>query len=223
MATLIPLGDASRRSRSFAVMTLLIILANVFVFLQELVEGDAFVARWALIPVNIVHGHNLITLVTGTFLHAGWLHIIGNMVFLWAFGPGIEDAMGRARYLVFYLIGGVVAMLAQVAGSPGSNIPCLGASGAIAAVMGAFIVLFPHDRIRSLIWILIFIRVTYIPAVLLIGVWFLIQLWNAGAVANVQGGGVAYLAHVGGFLFGVVTARLWAKTQPSAFSSSRAS
>lgn len=209
MATLIPLGDASRQPRRFAAVTSLIILTNTYVFLRELVEGDAFVARWALIPANIMHGHNLITLVTGTFLHAGWLHIIGNMVFLWAFGPGIEDAMGRFRYLVFYLIGGVVAMLAQVAGSPSSTVPCLGASGAIAAVMGAFIVMFPRDRIRSLVWILIFIRVTYIPAVWLIGVWFLIQLWNAGAVANVQSGGVAYLAHVGGFLFGVVTARLW--------------
>ena len=209
MATLIPLGDASRRPRRFAIVTLLIILANTYVFLCELTEGDAFVARWALIPANIMHGHSLITLVTGTFLHAGWLHIIGNMVFLWAFGPGIEDAMGRVRYLVFYLIGGVVAMLAQVAGSPNSTVPCLGASGAIAAVMGAFIVLFPRDRIRSLVWVLIIIRITYIPAALLIGVWFLIQLWNAGAVANVQSGGVAYLAHVGGFLFGVVTARLW--------------
>jgi membrane associated rhomboid family serine protease len=209
VATLIPLGDASRRPRRFAVVTLLIILTNTYVFLRELVEGDAFVARWALIPAHIMQGRNLITLVTGTFLHGGWLHIIGNMVFLWAFGPGIEDAMGRVRYLVFYLVGGVVAMLAQVAGSPYSTVPCLGASGAIAAVMGAFIVLFPRDRIKSLVWILIIIRITYIPAALLIGVWFVIQLWNAGAVANVQSGGVAYLAHVGGFLFGVVTARLW--------------
>ena len=137
-----------------------------------------------MIPAHIDHGHGLITLVTGTFLHAGWLHIRGNMVFLWAFGPALEDAMGRVRYAVFYLIGGVVAMLAQVAGRPGSHVPCLGASGAIAAVMGAFIVMFPRDRIRSLLWILIIIRITYIPAALLIGVWFLIQLWNAGAVAR---------------------------------------
>jgi len=143
VATLIPLGDASRQPRRFAIVTLLIILTNVYVFLRELIEGDAFVARWALIPANIEPGRNLVTLVTGTFLHAGWLHIAGNMVFLWAFGPRIEDAMGRVRYLMFYLIGGVVAMLAQVAGSPSSHVPCLGASGAIAAVMGAFIVMFP--------------------------------------------------------------------------------
>jgi membrane associated rhomboid family serine protease len=107
-------------------------------------------------------------------------------------------------------MGGAVAMMAQVMGSPGSTVPCLGASGTIAAVMGAFIVIYPRDRIRTLVWILIFIRVTYIPAVLLIGFWFLIQLLNVvGSVATVETGGVAYLAHVGGFVFGVVTARVW--------------
>lgn len=214
MGTVIPLGDVSRRTRRFALITLLIIVANVYVFLRELLEGNAFVRHWAVIPIRIVHGQHWITLITGTFLHAGWLHIAGNMIFLWAFGPVIEDAMGRFRFLVFYLAGGVVAMLAQVAGSPLSHVPCLGASGAIAAVMGAFIVLFPRDRIRSLVWILIFIRITYIPAALLIGIWFLIQLWDLGAVAEVQSGGVAYLAHVGGFLFGVVTARLLVPARP---------
>ena len=209
MGTVIPLGDASRRPRGFAWVTALIIAANAYVFLRELEGGDAFVDRWAVIPAQITSGHGWITIFTGMFMHAGWMHIIGNMIFLWAFGPAIEDAMGRFRYLAFYLMGGVVAMVAQVAGSPTSTVPCLGASGAIAAVMGAFIVTYPRDRIRTLVWILIIIRVTYIPAVVLIGVWFLIQLLNAGSVVNVQTGGVAYLAHVGGFLFGVVTARLW--------------
>jgi membrane associated rhomboid family serine protease len=193
-------------------VTALIIAANAFVFLLELEGGEAFVKRWAVIPVRIEHGHHLITIVTAMFMHAGWLHILGNMVFLLAFGPAIEDAMGRFRYLAFYLVGGVVAMLAQVAGSPGSTVPCLGASGAIAAVMGAFIVIYPRDRIRTFVWILIFIRVTYIPAVVLIGVWFLFQLLSVvGSVATVQTGGVAYLAHVGGFVFGVATARVWAR------------
>jgi membrane associated rhomboid family serine protease len=207
----IPLGDASRRTRRFAVMTLVIIVANAYVFLLELMEGNAFIARWAVIPAHVMHGRDWPTLITAMFMHAGWLHIAGNMVYLWAFGPEIEDAMGRFHYLAFYLLGGVVAMLAQVAGSPASQIPCLGASGAIAAVMGAFIVLFPRDRIRTFVWILIFIRITYVRAVLLIGFWFLIQLLDFGLVANVKTGGVAYLAHVGGFLFGVVTARLWRK------------
>jgi membrane associated rhomboid family serine protease len=130
-------------------------------------------------------------------------------VFFWAFGPAIEDAMGRLRFLAFYLVGGVVAMTAQVLAMPTSRVPNLGASGAIAAVMGAFIVIYPRDRIKTVIWFLLFVRVTYIPAVLLIGVWFLIQLFSAGQVAgNAQTGGVAYLAHVGGFLFGVLTGRL---------------
>jgi membrane associated rhomboid family serine protease len=211
VGTVIPLGDASRRTRRFAIVTLLIIAVNVWVFLLELGGGDAFVAQWAVIPAAIASGSGWITLITSMFLHGSWLHILGNMVFLWAFGPVMEDAMGRVRYLAFYLIGGVVAMLAQVSASPGSTVPCLGASGAIAAVMGAFIVMYPRDRIRSVLWILIFIRVTYIPAILLIGVWFVIQLLDAGAVARVQTGGVAYLAHVGGFVFGVVTARLWVR------------
>jgi membrane associated rhomboid family serine protease len=198
-------------------MTALIIAVNAYVFLRELGGGDAFVGRWALIPAAIASGHGWITLVTATFMHAGWLHIAGNMIFLWAFGPEIEDAMGRIGYLLFYLAGGVVAMLAQVAGSPGSTVPCLGASGAIAAVMGAFIVTYPRDRIRSLLVILIFVRVTFIRASLLIGVWFLIQLLNVGSVATVQTGGVAYLAHVGGFLYGVVTARLWMRKAASSF------
>ncbi len=211
MATVIPLGDISRKTRRFAVMTALIIVANAYVFLRELLEGDAFVARWAVIPAHILAGHDWITLISAMFMHGGWLHIIGNMVFLWAFGPEIEDAMGRFHYLAFYLLGGIVAMLAQVVGSGRSDIPCLGASGAIAAVMGAFIVMYPRDRIRSILWIVIIVRVTYIPAVLLIGFWFLMQLFNLGSVANVKTGGVAYLAHVGGFLFGVITARLWRK------------
>jgi membrane associated rhomboid family serine protease len=190
-------------------MTLLIILLNVFVFFQEWIGGDAFVAKWAAIPAVIVSGHRWVTIFTAMFMHGGWMHIIGNMVFLWAFGPEMEDAMGKGRYLLFYLLGGLIAMLAQVAGSPSPTVPTLGASGAIAAVMGAFIVTYPRDRIKSILIILVFVRVTMIPAALLIGIWFLIQLFNAGQVANVQTGGVAYLAHVGGFLFGAITARWW--------------
>lgn len=215
MATLIPLSDASRRTRRFAVVTLLLIAVNAYVFFCELVGGNAFVAHWALIPARIVAGRHWITIFTAMFLHGSWLHIIGNMVYLWAFGPEIEDAMGRFRYLVFYLLGGVAAMLAQIAGNPASRVPCIGASGAIAAVMGAFLVIYPRDRIRSLLIILFFFRVTYIPAVLLIGFWFLIQLFDAGSVASVSSGGVAYLAHVGGFLFGAITARLWIRRPPA--------
>jgi len=208
MGGLIPLGDASRRTRHFPVVTVLLILVNAYVFFLELAGGDRFVFRWSAIPILIVHGHAWITLFTSMFMHASWMHIIGNMVFLWAFGPEIEDAMGSFRYLFFYLAGGLVAMLAQVLSSPFSRIPSLGASGAIAAVMGAFIVTYPRDRIRAVLFIFIFFRITYIPAVLLIGFWFLTQLLNFGIVANVQTGGVAYIAHIGGFIFGVAVARL---------------
>ena len=209
MATLIPLGDASRQPRRFAVVTLLIILTNAYVFLQELVKGDAFVARWALIPASIVHGRNLVTLVTGTFLHAGWLHIAGNMVFLWAFGPEMEDAMNPARYLVFYLLGGVVSMAAQIGIDPASTLPNLGASGAIAAVMGAFLVTYPRDKIRTILIIGIFVRITFIPAALLIGFWFLTQLVSFGVIAGAEGGGVAYMAHISGVIFGAAASRLF--------------
>lgn len=192
-------------------VTALIIAANAWVFILELQGGDVFVTRWAVIPASIASGHAWITLLTAMFMHGSWLHILGNMIFLWAFGPAIEDAMGPIRYLLFYLLGGVIAMLSQVAGSPASTVPCIGASGAIAAVMGAFIVMFPRDRIRSFVWIVVFVSIARIPAALLIGVWFIIQLLDAGTVANVQTGGVAYLAHVGGFLFGAATVRLWVR------------
>jgi membrane associated rhomboid family serine protease len=209
MGGLIPLKDASRRPTQVPITTILIIVVNVFVFVRELLNGDAFVTAWSVIPAQIVSGHHWITILTAMFMHASWSHIIGNMIFLWAFSPEIEDAMGRGRYLFFYLIGGLVAMLAQVLANPHSTVPNLGASGAIAAVMGAFIVTYPRDRIRSLLFIFIFFRVTFIPAALLIGFWFLTQLFNAGQVAQAQTGGVAYLAHIGGFVFGCATARLF--------------
>jgi membrane associated rhomboid family serine protease len=214
MGGLIPLSDASRRPMRTPVCTALIIVVNSIVFLLELSRGDAFVMQWSAVPAQITSGHHLITILTAMFMHGSWSHIIGNMVFLWAFGPEIEDAMGRGRYLAFYLLGGLIAMLAQVAADPHSTVPNLGASGAIAAVMGAFIVTYPRDRIKSLLIIFIFVKVTFIPAALLIGFWFLTQLVHAGEVAKVQTGGVAYLAHVGGFIFGAVTARWFEQPRP---------
>jgi membrane associated rhomboid family serine protease len=209
MGGMVPLGDASRRPARVPVVTAGIIVVNVVVFVLELMRGDAFVTQWAAVPAQIVSGHHWITILTAMFMHGSWSHIIGNMIFLWAFAPEIEDVMGRGRYLVFYLVGGLVAMLAQVAASPHSTVPNLGASGAIAAVMGAFIVTYPRDQIRTLLFIFVFARIRFIPAALLIGLWFISQLFHAGAVAQVQTGGVAYLAHIGGFIFGAATARLF--------------
>lgn len=206
---MIPLRDDSRHPRNFPVVTILIIVACTIVFILELVGGDAFVTQWSVIPAEITSGHRWITIITSTFMHASWLHIIGNMVFLWAFGPEIEDAMGSWRYLFFYLIGGILANAAQIAAMPTSTIPNLGASGAIAAVMGAFIVTYPRDEILTVIIFGFFVRVTEVSAGLLIGIWFVLQLFSAGTVAESNTGGVAYLAHVGGFIFGVVFGRLF--------------
>jgi len=209
MGGAVPLGDASRRPARVPLVTALIIIVNVLVFVLELMRGESFVMQWSAIPAQIVSGHRWITILTAMFMHGSWSHIIGNMVFLWAFSPEIEDAMGRGRYLVFYLVGGLVAMLAQVAADPHSTVPNLGASGAIAAVMGAFLVTYPRDQIRTLLFIFVFARIRFIPAALLIGLWFVSQLFHAGAVAHVQTGGVAYLAHIGGLIFGAATARLF--------------
>jgi len=209
MGGLIPLSDASRRPTQLPVVTTLIILVNVVVFLLELTRGDAFVMQWSAIPAQIISGHGWITILTAMFMHGSWSHIFGNMIFLWAFAPEIEDAMGRVRYLTFYLAGGLVAMLAQIAFDPHSTVPNLGASGAIAAVMGAFIVTYPRDQIKAVLFIFVYARITFIPAALLIGFWFLTQLVHAGSIAQVQTGGVAYLAHIGGFVFGAVTARFF--------------
>jgi membrane associated rhomboid family serine protease len=209
LAAVIPLSDASRRPTRFPWVTLAIVALNVLVFILELSLGEGFVTHWAVIPAEIVSGHRLPTLLTAMFLHGSWLHIIGNMIFLWAFGPEVEDLMPPGRYLAFYLLGGLAAMLAQVVAAPASTVPALGASGAIAAVMGAFLVTYPRDKIRSLLVILVFVSVTYIPAVVLIGVWFVIQFLSLGAVTEQPAGGVAYAAHVGGFIFGVVTVRLF--------------
>jgi membrane associated rhomboid family serine protease len=209
---MIPLGDASRRLRRWPVVTVGLIAANAWVFWLELEYGQRFVYLHSAIPARIAAGRGWGTILTAMFLHAGWLHIIGNMVFFWAFGPAMEEAMGRVRFLAFYLVGGVAAMTAQVLAMPASRVPNLGASGAIAAVMGAFIVTYPRDRIKTAIFFLLFVRIAFVPASLLIGVWFVLQLFSAGQVAGtVQSGGVAYMAHVGGFLFGVVTGRLWRK------------
>ena len=210
MGGMIPLLDASRRPRRFAAVTASIIFVNALVFLLELIGGDAFVMRWSVVPADIVAGRHWITILTAMFMHAGWMHILGNMVFLWAFGPEVEDAMSRLRYLAFYLLSGLAASLAQIAAMPSSTVPNLGASGAIAGVMGAFLITYPHDQIKAVLFFGWFARITFIPAVLLIGLWFLIQFFSGvGAVADVQTGGVAYMAHVGGFIFGMVTGRLF--------------
>ena len=209
---MVPLSDASRRPSHAPVVTFALIFINAVVFVFEMLGGNSFVLQWSVIPAQIVAGQRLLTILTAMFMHAGFAHILGNMIFLRAFGPEIEDAMGPLRYLGFYIIGGLAATLAQVAMDPTSVVPSLGASGAIASVMGAFLVTYPRDRIKTVIFLGWYVTVTVIPAGILVGFWFLTQLFSEiGAVATAvhQNGGVAYMAHIGGFITGMVSARLF--------------
>jgi membrane associated rhomboid family serine protease len=208
---MIPLGDASRRPIGFPIVTLAIIGANAFVFILELLGGDAFINRWSLVPAHIVAGKDWITILTSMFMHAGWEHILGNMLFFWVFAPEIEDVMGPLPFLIFYLLGGLAATGAQVLVDPSSTVPNLGASGAIAAVMGIFLITYPRDQIRTVVFLGWFVRVTFLPAIVLVGLWFLTQLFSeVGALSQVNtGGGVAYMAHIGGFTFGLLLGRLF--------------
>jgi membrane associated rhomboid family serine protease len=209
---MIPLTDSSRRPERFPAVTLALIVVNVMVFGLELLGGDAFVRAWSATPADIMAGRDWLTLLTAMFMHGGIMHILGNMVFFWAFAPVVEDAMGRSRFLGFYLLGGLAAFVAQIAVDPASTIPNLGASGAIAAVMGAFLVWYPRDRIKTLVPIGPFLTLMSLPASLLIGIWLLTQMLNeVGALVEMQSGGVAYVAHIGGALFGAASAALFVK------------
>ncbi len=210
---IIPLADATRKSVRFPLVTVTLVAVNVVAFLWEVGASDAAILRLTVVPADLMHGRGGITPLTAMFLHAGFMHIIGNMLFLSVFAPAVEDRVGRARFLAFYLLGGLAATAAQVAVSPASTVPQLGASGAIAAVMGAFLVTFPRDRIKVLWFLGIFVNVAYVPASVLVGLWLLMQLLNqTAAVVQADSGGVAYMAHVGGALFGIVTARLFDRT-----------
>jgi membrane associated rhomboid family serine protease len=217
----IPLRDANP-TRHTPVVTLALIAACFVIFAYELGRLgsggtdalDAFVTEWGIVPAELsaawASGTNLggeaLTLITSQFLHGGWLHLLGNMLFLWIFGNNVEDRLGRIRFLVFYLVGGTVAGLTQVAINPESTIPTIGASGAIAATLGAYLVLFPRARITSLVFLGFFYQLIDVPAVVVLVFWFLLQLIDGIASLGVTdaSGGVAFFAHIGGFVFGAL-------------------
>jgi membrane associated rhomboid family serine protease len=165
-----------------------------------------------MVPAHFADGvtlADLMTIFTSMFMHAGWAHIAGNMLYLWIFGDNVEDRLGHGRYLVFYLAGGVVASLTHLATNWGSDLPTVGASGAIAAVLGAYLVFFPASRIATFIPLGYFSRLTVVPAVVVLGLWFVLQLFDGVlALGGADVGGVAFWAHVGGFVAGMVMAKL---------------
>jgi membrane associated rhomboid family serine protease len=188
-------------------VTYVLILANVLVFFLELSRGDAFIRTWAFIPREFAANPagEIQTVITAMFMHGGWLHLFGNMLYLWIFGDNVEDHFGSFRFLLFYLICGIAATFAQMAVMPNSSIPNLGASGAIAGVLGAYLVLHPRGRVT----VLVGRGITQVPAIVAIGLWIVLQLVSGvGAIANSTQtgdvGGVAFMAHIGGFVAGVV-------------------
>jgi membrane associated rhomboid family serine protease len=206
-----PIGDDEVQGAGPGYVNILLIVINVVVFLFQATLDQAamqdFVNRWGVIPAQILQGNQLVTLLTSMFMHGGWLHLIGNMVFLWVFGDNVEAVLGRVGYLIFYLGGGLAASAAHILLNPASTIPSVGASGAISAILGAYIVMFPRSRIRTLVLWGIGGYVTRVSAILFLGIWFLTQLLSGVAglgAQTAQTGGVAFWAHIGGFVFGLL-------------------
>ena len=207
---MLPIRDEIRAHR-FPFVNYTLIALNIIVFIFELMAGpdlEAALYEIALIPANVTAGFDLGDLraiFTSMFLHAGLSHLLGNMLYLWIFGDNVEDRLGHFWYLVFYLAGGIVAAFAHVALNPNSVIPTVGASGAIAAVLGAYLILFPQVKVLTFVPIGFFLRLTLLPASLLLGFWFVLQLFNGLLTLGLADmGGTAFWAHIGGFVFGVL-------------------
>jgi membrane associated rhomboid family serine protease len=212
---MIPIRDEIP-TRETPVVNYLLITVNVLVFLYMLFlpesAMEAFVNKYAMIPSHFADGVDLgdiLTFFTSMFMHAGLAHIGGNMIYLWIFGDNVEDRLGHIPYLVFYLAGGVVADLTHLATNWGSDLPTVGASGAIAAVLGAYLVFYPASRIATWIPLGFFYKLTLVPAGVVLGLWFIYQLFEGvAALGGADVGGVAVWAHIGGFIFGVIVAAL---------------
>jgi membrane associated rhomboid family serine protease len=201
---MLPIGDDDSARRSIPLVTYALIALNVLFFFVELSGGDAFIGKWAFVPSRFLAnpGADFMTIFTSMFMHAGWVHLGGNMLYLWIFGDNVEDRLGPIKFLVFYLLCGIAATFAQLAFSMGSNIPNLGASGAIAGVLGAYILMFPQGRVR----VLQGQQVIQVSALIVIGFWIILQLFSGiGSITSAADtGGVAYMAHIGGFIAGFV-------------------
>ncbi len=199
-----PIGDDDSARRTVPIVTYALITLNVLFFFVELSGGDAFVMKWAFVPSRFLANPlgDFLTLFTSMFMHAGWLHLGGNMLYLWIFGDNVEDRFGHVMFTIFYLLCGLAATFAQLAFSMGSDVPNLGASGAIAGVLGAYILMFPKGRVS----VLMGRGVIPVSALIVIGLWIVLQFFSGiGSIANTADtGGVAYMAHIGGFIAGFV-------------------
>jgi len=213
---MIPIKD-NILTRVFPIITISVIIVNILIFLwQRLafggVDSHTIYKYYGLVPhelsmaLNGRHDllpYNILTIFTSMFLHGGIFHLAGNMLYLWIFGNNVEDAIGHKKFIVFYLLSGVVAALFQFLYDPSSNIPMIGASGAVSGVLGAYLLLFPYAKVKTVLLIIIFIKVVELPAILLLSIWFLVQLFFS------NGEGVAWYAHIGGFIFGLLSIKLF--------------
>ena len=201
---MLPIGDDNSGRRTFPVLTYALIALNVLFFMVELSGGDAFVRQWAFVPRRFLANPagDLPTLFTSMFMHGGWLHLGGNMLYLWIFGDNVEDRLGHAGFAILYFVSGLVATLAQLMVNTASQVPNLGASGAIAGVLGSYILLFPNGRVR----VMQGSQIVQMPALMVIGFWIVLQLFSGiGSISNAADtGGVAYMAHIGGFFAGCI-------------------
>lgn len=202
---MMPIGDDNSGRRLTPIVTYALIVVNVLVFLLELSGGDAFIQRWAFVPTRFLANPigDFPTLFTSMFMHAGWVHLLGNMLYLWIFGDNVEDRFGHGLFTVFYILCGLGATFAQLAVSQGSSIPNLGASGAIAGVLGAYIMMFPRGSVNVLVGRV----VTRMSALIVIGFWIVLQIFSGIGTFTASSqaeGGVAYMAHIGGFFAGVI-------------------
>lgn len=199
-----PIGDDNSARRTFPIVTYILIALNVLFFFAELAGGDAFIMQWAFVPSRFIADPvgNFLTLFTAMFMHAGWVHLGGNMLYLWIFGDNVEDRFGHITFTIFYLVCGLAATFAQLAFNMDSNVPNLGASGAVAGVLGAYILMFPKQQVK----VLIGRAIAPVPALIVIGLWIVLQFFSGiGSILDTttaDTGGVAYMAHIGGFIAG---------------------
>jgi len=222
---MLPIGDDDGTTRGAGIVTIALIVLNVLAFFVELGQGSegalqSFITSWGVVPREYSVGHDIpptiplpywSTLITSMFLHGGWMHLGGNMLYLWILGDNLERVMGAAKYAVFYIVCGIVAGLAHILFAGGSTVPSVGASGAISGVLGGYLLMFPNNRVK----VLTRGGVASVPALVVLGMWIVIQLVSQlGSIAETsQGGGIAYMAHIGGFVAGMALVNLFATRQ----------
>ncbi len=228
---MIPIKD-DNPARHFPIVTILIIIGNMAVYIYQMIHGpeiQAFIYKFGAIPWEITHFQeipnipidyrstipNTLTLFTSIFLHGGFFHLTGNMLYLWIFGDNVEALVGHVRFFIFYICCGLVAALTQIIIAPNSSVPMVGASGAISGVLGAYLLFFPKAKVHVLIFFFFFIRIIRVSALFVLGLWFFIQLFNGlGSIGLEETGGVAWFAHIGGFVAGMILVFLFEKRGP---------